>query len=306
MGNACRELRRVDESAIHLRRAVDEARALGDGRLEGRAAMSLAATLSYAGDFERSLELAGRAVELLDGEERVVALGQRAGLLARAGRNDAALDAFTAALDAAGDASDPVIQGDLWVNRGVLLGWAGDIAAAESDTAAALELFEHLGHTKRVADVRHNLAWLAGRRGDLVEAFRRFDAAESDYAAIGLTGAAIFPDRSEALVAAGLTQEALALAERAVAALDDERRRRRPGRGVDARRPCRPARRRPRARAATASATATALFERPGPWRLVGGGHGAARRRRGVVPAGPTTPMRPASTRSSTSPPGPA
>ena len=102
------------------------------------------------------------------------------------------------------------------MNRGVLYGWAGEIEAAETDTCNGHGIFERLGHSKRAADLRHNLAWLAGRRGDLVEAFRRFDDAERDYHELGMSSAAIFPDRSEVLLAAGLTREALALAERAV------------------------------------------------------------------------------------------
>ena len=39
--------------------------ALDDPELEGRASMSLAASLSYSGEFERSLELAKQAVTLL-------------------------------------------------------------------------------------------------------------------------------------------------------------------------------------------------------------------------------------------------
>ena len=101
MGNACRELRRVDESVRHLAAAVDAAIELGDPELEGRASMSLAGSLSYSGDFERSLELATRAVGLLDGDDRVVAMSQRATLLHRAGQHAEALAAFTAALDAA-------------------------------------------------------------------------------------------------------------------------------------------------------------------------------------------------------------
>ena len=220
MGNAARELRRVDESVEHLQAAVATAVSLGDRRLEGLATMSLAATLSYTGDFEGSLGLAARSVELLEGEDRILALGQQAGLLARAGRHDQGLEAFTEALDATSPSTNERVLGDLWMNRGVLYGWAGEIDAAERDTCNALDVFERLGHTKRAADVRHNLAWLAGRRGDLVEAFRRFDDAERVYRALGLSGAAIFPDRSEALLAAGLTKEALALAERAVEDLE--------------------------------------------------------------------------------------
>ncbi len=216
MGNACRELRQVDESVRHLDAAVDAAIALGDPALEGRASMSLAASLSYSGEFGRSLELAERAVTLLDGHDRLVAMSQRAGLLQRAGRNREALAALDAALDAAAHSSDRTLVGDLLTNRGVLLGWAGEIEAAEADTWRALELYESQGWTKWAADMRGNLAWLAARRGDLVESFRRFDEVEQVFTSLGLSSAAAFPDRAEALLAAGLTLEALTLAERSV------------------------------------------------------------------------------------------
>ena len=215
MGNACRELRRVDESVRHLTAAVDAAVELGDRELEGLASMSLAASLSYSGEFERSLELATRAVTLLGGDDKVAAMSQRAGLLHRAGRHSDALAAFTAALQGAG-AMDDTIVADLFMNRGALLGWAGEIEGAEADTRRALELYESRGWTKRAADAHHNLAWLAARRGDLVESFRRFDVAERAYASLGVSGAAVFPDRAEALLAAGLPREALTVAELAV------------------------------------------------------------------------------------------
>jgi tetratricopeptide (TPR) repeat protein len=218
MGNACRELRRVEESVRHLTAAVDAAVELGDRELEGLASMSLAASLSYSGEFERSLELATRAITLLDGDDKVAAMSQRAGLLQRAGRHPEALRAINAALDAAA-ATDGTIVADLLTNRGVLLGWAGEIEAAEADTRRALDLCESQGWTKRVADMRHNLAWLAARRGDLVESFRRFDEAERVYTSLGVSGAAVFPDRAEALLAAGLPREALAVAELAVQGL---------------------------------------------------------------------------------------
>ena len=213
MGNACRELVLVDESIRHLTSALDAAIALDDAELEGLTSMSLAASLSYSGEFGRSLELAARAVTLLEGDGKVVAMSQQAGLLQRAGRNPEALRAFDAALEAAEGASDATLVGEIWANRLVLLGWAGDIDAAEADARRALDLFESQGWTKRAADMRHNLAWLAARRGDLVESFRRFEQAERAFASLGLSSAALFPDRAEALLAAGLTREALRVAE---------------------------------------------------------------------------------------------
>src|SRR5262245_21790073 len=214
MGNASRELVLVDESIRYLDSALDAAIELEDAELEGLASMSLAASLSYSGEFGRSLELAARAVRLLEGDHKVVAMSQEAGLLQRAGRNVEALRAFDAALEAAEGASDATLVGEVWANRLVLLGWAGEIDAAEADARRALELFETQGWTKRAADMRHNLAWLAARRGDLVESFRRFAEAGRVFASLGLSSAALFPDRAEALLAAGLTREALSVAER--------------------------------------------------------------------------------------------
>ena len=70
LGNACRELRHVDESVRYLDAAVAAAVELGDRELEGRSSMSLAASLSYSGEFERSLALVTRAVALLEGDDR--------------------------------------------------------------------------------------------------------------------------------------------------------------------------------------------------------------------------------------------
>jgi tetratricopeptide (TPR) repeat protein len=221
LGNACRELRRIDESVRHLREAVDRAAGLFETELEGQCAMSLAAALSYSGDFDASLRAGRLAVDLLAGDDRTLAMSQLAGLLQRAGRHAEALQAFGEALDLAQRSGDATVRGDLWVNRGVLFGWAGEIDSAEDDTRKALALFEEHGWTKRAADMRHNLAWLAGRRGDLVEAFRRFDEAEHTYESLGLTGAAVFPDRAEALLAAGLSEEAVTLAEQAARELRD-------------------------------------------------------------------------------------
>lgn len=219
VGTACRELRRIDESVRYLRQAVATAAAHGDLALEARCSMSLAASLSYSGDFDESLAVCQRAVDLLSGDDRLTAMSQLAGLLQRAGRPDEALRAFSSALDEASSSCDRSIEADLLTNRGVLYGWAGLLAAAEADTRRALTLYEQLGWDKGAADLRHNLAWLAARRGDLVEAFRRFDDAEGQYESLGLTGAAVFPDRCEALLAAGLTDEALVLAEQAASGL---------------------------------------------------------------------------------------
>ncbi|HZX54796.1 MAG TPA: hypothetical protein VFE86_08935, partial [Ilumatobacteraceae bacterium] len=219
-GNAFRELRQMSESLASLEEAVRIAISIDDAQLEGAASMSLAATLSYVGDFDRAESAVVRAIELLDGDERLIAMSQRAGILSRAGRHDDSLAAFAAALDSAATASDQTILGDLWMNRGVLYGVLGQIDAGERDTQRAHDLFQEMGWTKRAVDMRHNLAWLAGRRGDVVGALRGFDDALNGYESLGISGASVFPDRCEVLLAAGLFDEALAVAELSAQALD--------------------------------------------------------------------------------------
>src|SRR5262245_48594000 len=120
LGTACRELRRVDDSVRYLRAAVRDAAELGDATLEGRCSMSLAASLSYSGDFDESLRIGRRATELLVGDDRIAATSQLAGLQQRAGHNEEALRGFGRALQLAEQSTDESIRGHLLVNRGVL------------------------------------------------------------------------------------------------------------------------------------------------------------------------------------------
>ncbi len=43
--------------------------------------MSLSATLTYDGELDRALMLVDRSIDLLEGDERLIALSQRAGML---------------------------------------------------------------------------------------------------------------------------------------------------------------------------------------------------------------------------------
>ncbi|MEA2151329.1 MAG: hypothetical protein QOD69_3159, partial [Solirubrobacteraceae bacterium] len=93
----------------------------------------------------------------------------------------------------------------------------GALRAAEADLLEAERLAERLGLRLMAATMRQNLAWLAGRRGDLPGALASFDAAEPLIAAAGGMRHAVFElDRCQALLAAGLGQEAQASARLAV------------------------------------------------------------------------------------------
>ena len=186
----------MDESVAYLRAAVDAAVVLGDSRARGPVLdVAWPRRCRTPGTSRSRCGVGRRAVELLDGDDRVVALGQQAGLLRAPGGTTRPCDAFTAALER-GRAVERRVGPRRPVDepRGAATDGPARSTPRRPTRATALELFERLGWTKRAADVRHNLAWLAGRRGDLVEAFRRFDDAERDVrVARASTGAAISP-----------------------------------------------------------------------------------------------------------------
>ena len=214
IGNAHRELREVGQSLAALHRSIDHAVDAHDSVLEGLAVMSLAATESYTGNFGIAFELMDRAETLLTGDDYLLALNQRAGLLQRAGRGGDAIEVFERALGLVETSGIPWIEGSLRLNRGVLFGYRGLIDDAIVDTRRAMAIFEAEGWSKRAADMVHNLAWLAGRKGDVVGALRLFDEAETRYAEAGVDPSGISPDRCEVLMIAGLYREAFDLATR--------------------------------------------------------------------------------------------
>lgn len=215
LGNAYRELRQTALAVEHHEEALKIAAEIGDTRLEGLALMSLAGSLTFSGEFDRSVALVDRSVGMLEGDEHLTALNQQACIYLRAGRSRESLACFNRALALAETASDRTIAGELYMNRSLYrYYYESDIDQAENDAVEALAIFAGHGRTKRVADLQHNLAWLAGRRGDIITALDRFEEAESTYAQAGVPSRAIFPDKCEVLMAAGLSREALDLAER--------------------------------------------------------------------------------------------
>ncbi len=197
--------------------------------------MSLAATLTYEGEFDRALSLVDRSIDLLDGDDRLMALSHRAGILQRAGRHREALEAFDARIRIAGSSTDPSIEADLSANRGVLYGLLGEMVAAEIDTQRALDVYLGVG----LGQARRRPAAQPGVDGRATRRHRRGACGDSTSPRrptrqAGVPPLAIFPDRCETLLAAGLAREALALAERSAASLGCRRRSRRSRRGTAA------------------------------------------------------------------------
>ena len=81
-------------------------------------------------------------------------------------------------------------------------------------------LHESIGQALAATQVRHNLGWVAARRGDVPAALDWYDRVEAEYRAHDVPLALLLMDRCEVLLSARLAAEARANAEAAVAELD--------------------------------------------------------------------------------------
>ena len=103
----------------------------------------------------------------LEGAARARMQGQRALILQRLGRLDEALEGYRRPLATFRRAGDALWEARLLCNRGVLQVYRGALSAAEADFLRAEALHESIGQALAATQVRHNLGWVAARRGDV-------------------------------------------------------------------------------------------------------------------------------------------
>lgn len=198
--------------------AVADRADLPERRAEAR--LSLAAALAYRGDSEAALTQLDRAAEVMTGLSRARVDLQRAGILARLGRTDDALDTYRRILPVFRRDGDRLREAILRNNRGlVYANFTESYGLAERDLRRALALREELGHQGAAAIICHNLGFVAAGRGDLPEALARFDEAERRLHEVGIPIAPIAVDHCTTLLAAGLSRDARTVAEQAVVEL---------------------------------------------------------------------------------------
>jgi tetratricopeptide (TPR) repeat protein len=213
LGLACKELGRLDEGLEHLDEALRIAEAERLAYPAAQVKMNLVGLLIARGDLRAALAMADEAAPVLTGADADRLLANRACALARSGRiGEVARIARTC--------EDPAVSIGLRVNTGLARAYAGKLGRGESDLRRALSLAERAGLRHQAAMVRHNLAVIALRRGDLPAALAIYDAVEPELAGVGERLCQLQLDRAEALIAARLPEEARPLLTRTLERLD--------------------------------------------------------------------------------------
>lgn len=141
---------------------------------------------------------------------RAVLMSQRGLLALRQGRTDDAIRDLSDAIEQLHER--PLSLGRAHLNRGLVRLERSDSDGAETDFSLAAEAFARAGDPVEEAKAHSNEGYAAMLRGDLARAIRTMDAASAVLGPLSpVMGAICDGDRAEALLAAGMTTDAVRL-----------------------------------------------------------------------------------------------
>jgi tetratricopeptide (TPR) repeat protein len=204
MTGALRELRgglRLAEGTTDTDRTADVRATLGLTLVAGGRTREGLGQLARAADEARAPDLTAK-----------VLMRRGLSLSWLLGRHDEALGDLQRALAGFREVGDPMWEARTRNALGLLHQAVGELAAAEDQIRTARQVFFTLGDEVEAAFTLHNLGVVAFLRGDLPEALATLDRADEQLSTLGVDTAGLALDRSEVLLAAGLAQEAVAVA----------------------------------------------------------------------------------------------
>jgi len=212
-GLARRRLGQFEESAADLNQALDRAEVLGDDELWAGAGLSMAGTLVFQGRIDDAKQLLRRCISRSSGDTHAEAIYQLGTTHAQAFEFDDALAHYDRALPLMRALDRPAWEGDLLGNRGVINIYQGNYDDAIADLDAALELQVDQGPALYSLQ-RDNKAYALQLRGDIAEAIDLYETNEAFKAEHDLPSA-MYPRRCMAYLAAGMYEDAMAMAQQA-------------------------------------------------------------------------------------------
>jgi tetratricopeptide (TPR) repeat protein len=192
------------------------------GRPPARLLISLAHLEAEQGRTEHGLHLLGLAEELTAPADRGILLSQRGLLLMRTWRIGEALRLFDTAVPLLEGHPDVRVLARLLLNRGFLHLNAGSVRPARADFAWCQRIAAAGGHDSLAAKATHNLGCCDLLAGDIPAALKVFAAAEEGFR-VTASGApqwvpVLATDKARALLAVGLSSDAIAELDGAIAA----------------------------------------------------------------------------------------
>jgi tetratricopeptide (TPR) repeat protein len=210
----------IDAGVRELRTALRLARQADAPDRETDVLGSLGMALVYAGRTTSGLAAFERAVQMSNGVLKGRVLHRRGLVLWTLGRNAAALEDFRWAISVLQRAGDHVWVARALEGRGLVYLAFGLPGRADADFVAAGLLYTETSQDLASVQTVHNRGVAASRSGDLPAALSFFDEAAARYRALDVPTANLSLDRCDALLAAGLTSEALAEADAAIQSIE--------------------------------------------------------------------------------------
>ncbi len=220
LGLARKQLGELPAARAALRAAVKLGDREGFPLRAAQARTSLLVILADSGNTQAALAEAALAEATLanvpGGAPELARLRVNLGLvLYRTGRREEALSCYRAAERPLREHGDARWQTVMFLLRGTLLAYEGDHRAADADLTIAVEMARDNGFHVLQQGARHNLGFAALRAGDLPKALQMLDEARELAAQLGLPINPNLADRADALLEAGLVEEARHCAEQA-------------------------------------------------------------------------------------------
>lgn len=214
-----RDAGRLDEAITAARLALRRALASGDPARATDVRATLGVTLVMNGRTRAGLAELDAAVAASNGQLAGRVLTRRGIELASLGRREQALADLNRAITLLHRAHDHVWEARARTARFLVYGSIGQAARAERDLAVAERLFAEAGQELESAMMVQNRAVVAVQAGDLPGALAHLDETAKRYDRLGFHLPDLVFDRCKTLLAAGLTDEALAEADAGVARL---------------------------------------------------------------------------------------
>lgn len=207
-GVALRCAGRTAESAEELQSAAAIAAELDPDLLAG-VETSLAATLMFLGQVPGALEVMDAAIARSKGLPHIEALLQAGAVNLAIGRHNVALEVLSRAIPLAQETGRAKWEADSLNQRGMAFIFDGQSGRALPDLERSVEVASAHGDGLGAAMASCNRALALHRVGRLAESLASFRDVAADYERVGVSAHEIAADWSEALLAAGLFDDAV-------------------------------------------------------------------------------------------------